>query len=199
MLLFEHSVFLHVPKTGGTWVRTAARAAGLPFEEYRVDDDIHADLSYCPRPDAFKFAFVRHPCDLYASYWRFKIREGWDPRNPFDLDCGSEQFDRFVRNVIEKEPAWCSRMFADYVGPRERAIEFIGRFEHLADDLVLALTSAGELFDEARLRGTPAVNTSRGMTAGSDWSLELIDAVASSERDAFERFGYSASDMWWGR
>jgi hypothetical protein len=198
MLLFERAVFLHVPKTGGTWVRDAVTAAGARFDEFRVDDDVHADLSYCPCPERFKFAFVRHPCDVYGSYWRFKVKEGWDQRNPFDLDCGSDSFATFVRHVLEKEPAWCSRMFADYVGPPERSIEFVGRFERLADDLVHALTEAGEPFDERRLRETPPVNRSRWPGGASAWNADLVEGVRKSEEAAFERFGYSMDD-WAGR
>jgi hypothetical protein len=195
MLLFERAVFLHVPKTGGTWVREAVAAAGARFEEYRVDDDVHADLSYCPCPEKFKFAFVRHPCDMYGSYWRFKMREGWDPRNPFDLECGSDAFPTFVRNVLKKEPGWCTRMFMDYVGPPARSIEFVGHFEHLQDDLVRALMQAGELFDERQLRATPAVNTSRWPGGSNAWTPDLIEGIRQSEAAAFDRFGYS-TDHW---
>jgi len=56
MLILPRSCFLHVPKTGGSWVKAAIAAAGIPFEEFTVEGDVHADLSYCPCPDRFKFA-----------------------------------------------------------------------------------------------------------------------------------------------
>ena len=67
MLIFKDAVFLHVPKTGGTWVKTAVKNAGIEFEEYIVDGDIHGDLSYCPHKDRFIFAFVREPLRLYED------------------------------------------------------------------------------------------------------------------------------------
>jgi hypothetical protein len=200
MLIFRNAVFLHVPKTGGTWVRAAVRASGVAFEEYFVDGDQHGDLSYCPHPDKFKFAFVRHPYTLYRSYWRFKMgRFGnaaqWDPRNPFDADCAACSFEQFVCNVLAKYPGWCSRMFEDYTGVRDHQIEFVGRFESLADDLVSALRLAGEEFDEALIRQTPAANVSSWPAERAAWARPLAEAVEAAEREAFDRFGYSP-DEW---
>jgi Sulfotransferase family len=191
MLILANAVFLHVPKTGGTWVREALHASGAAFDEYFVDGDQHADLSYCPCPDKLKFAFVRHPCGVYASYWRFKMAEGWDLRNPFDAECAATSFPDFVQGVLNKQPGWCSRMFEDYVGPPDRQIEFIGRFERLPDDLVHALRLAGEAFDERALRETPHANVSSWPPRDARWSRSLAEAVRRAERDAFDRFGYS--------
>jgi len=76
MLIFPTAVFLHVPKTGGKWVKAAVANAGLEFTEWNAHGDIHNDLSYCPHRDRFVFAFVREPLSLYQSYWRFKAGAG---------------------------------------------------------------------------------------------------------------------------
>jgi hypothetical protein len=187
MLIFERAIFLHVPKTGGTWVKAAATQANLKFEEYSVDGDIHADLSYCPTRSKFVFAFVREPVSLYRSYWRFKAREGWDDRNPFDVACAAPTLEGFVENVLRLEPAWCSRLFEDYVGPPTAEIDFIGRFESLAADLIRALRRAGESFDERAILDTPPVNASTG---DARFPPELAARVRSSEQRCILRFGY---------
>jgi hypothetical protein len=188
MLIFERAVFLRVPKTGSTWAGNAIRAAGCRVEEYIVDGDFHADLSYCPFRDRFIFGFVRHPLTLYRSYWRFKMANGWDARNPFDASCAADTFPDFVRSVVSQYPGWCSLMFQDYVGPVDDEIDFIGRFETLTDDLIRALRLSGESFDEVAVRSTPPVNVSYGHDVV--WTTELVDAIARSEIDAFNRFGY---------
>jgi hypothetical protein len=191
VLIFRSAVFLHVPKTGGIWVREVVKTLGLQAEPYLVDGDIHGDLSYCPCPTKFTFAFVRHPHDLYRSYWRFKMSEGWDPRNPFDMDCRDDRFDAFVDNVLARYPAWCSSMFEDYVGPPNRPISFIGRFDCLRSDLALALRLAGEPVDDAIVAAEPARNPSVVSADLARWTPDRFKAVAQSERRAFERFGYA--------
>lgn len=193
MLIFDHAVFLDVPNTGGTWVKAAVANARIRFDEYLVDGDIHGDLSYCPYRDRFIFAFVREPLSLYKAYWRLKIKEGWDERRPFDVECAAPTFRAFVENVLRREPAWCTRMFENYVGPPEREISFIGRYESLVDDLVGALQLCGATFDECALRATPPVSVSgvpRELTA---CSVELADRVRLSEQGAIRRFGYDES------
>lgn len=190
MLLLDRAVFLHVPKTGGTWVERALASAGVPFSQYDVDGDRHADLSYLPRQDLPVFAFVRHPLTLHQSYWRFKMGAGWDSRNPFDLDVQTDRFDLFVERTLRTHPGWVSQMYEDYVGRPDHEIAFIGRFEQLADDLVRALTTFDIPFNEAQLRSTPPINVSPGWFAESQWDPGLACAVADSEARAMERFGY---------
>ncbi len=191
MLIFKNAVFLHVPKTGGTWVKAAVSNAGIEFEEYLVDGDIHGDLSYCPFRDRFIFAFVREPLSVYQAYWRFKTMVGWDQRNPFDMDCAAPTFHTFVENVLRLEPAWCSRMFEDYVGRTVAdEISFVGRYEALADDLVRALGMIGASFDEPALRATPPVNMSTVSRELTQWPPELEARVRRSEERALLRFGY---------
>jgi hypothetical protein len=192
VLIFDQAVFLHVPKTGGTWVKAAVTNAGIPCEEYVVDEDIHGDLSYCPHRDRFIFAFVREPLTLYQAYWRFKMTAGWDQRNPFDECCQAPVFTEFVENVLRGEPAWCSRMFEDYVGrTREEEISFVGRFESLADDLVRALRMAAIPFDERAIRSTPPINVSTVSRDLARWTDDLAGRVRQSERRAIERFDYA--------
>ncbi|MGH7319538.1 MAG: hypothetical protein ACRELA_07925 [Candidatus Rokuibacteriota bacterium] len=190
MLILATSCFLHVPKTGGTWVKAAIAAARIPFEEFTIDGDVHADLSYCPRPERFKFAFVRHPVQFYRSYWQFKMGVGWDPRNPLDVDCAAANFHAFVGNVLLKYPGMCAQLFQDYVGPPGRDIEFIGRYERLADDLIAVLKMAGEHVDEDAIRRCPPQNVSNQSLFPAEYTRVLENAVRRSEAAAIERFGY---------
>jgi hypothetical protein len=130
---------------------------------------------------------VREPVSLYRSYWRFKSQAGWDEQNPFDVACAAPTPSGFVENVLRLEPAWCSRLFEDYVGPPAQEIDFIGRFESLGADLIRALTLAGEAVDERAILETPPVNVSTGEVT---FSPELVARVRSSEQRCISRFGY---------
>jgi hypothetical protein len=190
VLILDNAVFLHVPKTGGTWVEHALRAGGVPFTALLHDGDRHGDLSYSPHPERFTFAYVRHPLTLYQSYWRFKAQHGWDAFNPFDVECREDGFEQFVRRVLDLYPGWCSKTFTDYVGPSDQPIAFVGRFESLADDLVAALERSGHAFDEAALRSTAPANVSTTPLACCRWTSGLSAEVADAEAEAMNRFSY---------
>lgn len=104
-LLKNNAVFLHIPKTGGTWVWTVLNALGLV--RARLGHE-HADLMHAAwhdrfcsdakllrqllrkfarsarapvtmPADSFKFCFVREPLKWYESYWRFMQSLEWTP------------------------------------------------------------------------------------------------------------------------
>ncbi len=80
-------------------------------------------------------------------------------------------------------------------------VDFIGKQENLADDLVTALNTAGEFFEEKRIRSTPSSNQSADLpvsgAAGNKygdravWTPKLRQLVYESEKELFEIFGYS--------
>jgi uncharacterized protein Usg len=102
-LLKNGSVFLHVPKAGGTWIKYVLQELDLiqaPLGHMHSDwdrafwhDKLHRDLKvvrYIFRravrsrraqarinPDSFKFCFIREPLGWYESYWRFMQSLDW--------------------------------------------------------------------------------------------------------------------------
>ncbi|HNE29818.1 MAG: sulfotransferase family 2 domain-containing protein [Saprospiraceae bacterium] len=93
ILLKNDAVFLHVPKTGGTYLRRLFVALDLVRFNFSRD---HADMERVINVSGhypgnflrcsmrlgknldrytrhcYKFCFVRHPFDWYESYWRFR-------------------------------------------------------------------------------------------------------------------------------
>jgi len=84
----------------------------------------------------------------------------------------------------------CGQLFQDYVGPPGGEIEFIGRYERLADDLIAAPKTAGERVDEDAIRGCPPQNVSDRRRFPGEYTRDLERAVRESEHQALERFGY---------
>ncbi|MBT3812930.1 MAG: sulfotransferase family 2 domain-containing protein [Gammaproteobacteria bacterium] len=190
MLILPKSCFLHVAKTGGSWVKKAIIASGIEYEDYRVDGNPHVGLSGCPVPDKFKFAFVRHPVDLYRSYWQFKMTHEWDVKNQLDMECKSDDFNDFIRNVLDKYPGCFGDSLIDFVGDRENEIEFVGKYENLVEDLILMLRDAGEVFDEGAIRNLPAYNVSDKTRFPAIYTANLKEEVRRTEINVMQRFGY---------
>ena len=161
-------------------------AAGV---ELRIEARRHAKLGEVERRDRFTFAFVRRPFDWYGSWWGY-VRTGnrhlWAFLSAYPLDKFSVlPFPQFLEACAGWYPGWLSREFEEFVGRPDSQIEFVGRYESLQDDLVRALTLAGQDFDEDALRSVPPINTSFPPPLCSQ---EIKQALIRSERAAYERF-----------
>lgn len=190
MLILPNSCFIHVPKTGGSWVRKAIIASGIACEEYSVNGNCHIGYKDCPCPDKFRFGFVRHPVSICRSYWQFKMGAGWDSSNQMDIDCQSDNFHEFIRKVLDKRPGSYGRSLTDLLGKGKTEIEYIGKYENLVEDLIEALTRAGEAFDERAIRGFPPINVSDKIRFPAELSAELEVEVVTAEIEVIQRFGY---------
>lgn len=190
-LMLPHSVFFHIPKTGGTWVRHAIQNAGIPATELKTGSNLQGD-AHSQRRDVetagkFTFAFVRHPLNWYASFWNHRMMTGWKFQDRIDRYM-SLDFEAFVWNVIRHDPGHLAKRYESYLGRAPGVLGFIGRTEDLASGLVKALRLAGETFNEEKLLGTPRENVSLIRPV---YSSRTRGALLEAERETLERFGYS--------
>jgi hypothetical protein len=190
VLILPRSCLLHVPKTGGSWVKKAILASDIQCEAFSPGGNHHPGLNECPAPDKFKFAFVRHPLRLYRSYWQYKMTYGWDNRSAIDEYCHADNFDAFVTRVITRMPGVYSQSIADFVGTEQQPIDFIGKYESLVEDLIKALTMAGCRFSENAIRALPPINVSNKEAFPAEYSPELEAAVLRTEAGIINRFNY---------
>lgn len=165
----------HIPKCGGKWAKEALRRGlyhpetdygGRPktsgernslglYREHAIPAGIHESekrgrLSVC---------FVRHPVAWYRSFWCFRIKsKSYDKNFPLD-DMMDDNYENFINDVLDAYPnGFVTQLFQNYTGKDLSNINFVGKQEQLADDLVEALTISGQEFDEGRLRRTKMIN-----------------------------------------
>jgi hypothetical protein len=208
----DQMIFYHVPKTGGRWVGKAMLNGGLfakkgtgrffgekegiksgtrPWGLKRQHSTPMAMLDRF-KENRYQFCFVRRPFEWYQSYfcYRWKARK-YNPAFPID-QYWHKDFEDFLLSVLGAYPGgFIQQVYKHFVGPENDWMDFVGRHEHLADDLVIALSRAGCEFDEGKLRSTPPVNTG----AADPWfaekivaSRELVGRVEEAERWVLETF-----------
>jgi len=204
LILNDGTVFLHVPKTGGSFITKALTDLGLvkrEFSKKHADVDRFLNKSIrTKRPAApFIFCFVRNPLKWYESWWKYNNFHrnwpnwgtsassdyGWHPQNILN-GCGDPDFSTFVQKAIKRRPGYVSELYSWYDRPETN---FIGKNENLIDDLVHVLRLRNLDFDEQKLRSMTEV----GASPGSDkinWDPELQHEVKRLEYAAFKRYGY---------
>jgi hypothetical protein len=167
----EHSTFYHLPRTGGTWVRNVLFSGAVvgqvePLIKHFRNRDAFLTRKHIPptvvKPKNFSFAFVRHPLDWYQSIWKYRTRFGeWEAKNNCKLTekCGRNDFREFIDAVIKNYPeGYYTKIVEEFA-----MVDFMGRQESLADDLIKALTMAGEKFDEEVIRNYKRAHVSRNI------------------------------------
>lgn len=214
------AVFLHVPKTGGGWVSKVLNELGLAEAPtaikhadmahhfgrfYRNSPLAHlkavaADVLSPLRSKPFVFCFVRHPVSWYESWFRFMAqpRLDWmtfgraaDPRDwhPTSMlnGTGAADFSDFVLNVIERRPGFVTELFGWYTTPE---IDFIGKQENLAEDLVRVLELMDLKFDKDLVMRAAPFGVGEAPANPIIWRAGLKEEVRALEYAGIVRYGY---------
>ena len=192
-----NALFIHIPKTGGTWVKRVLLESGLECLP-AVGAGSHNLTWRYEHPGTRKFAFVRHPLTWLESAWR-GLHESWPNQQPSPVlfneraftpirlltrTCGELDFGSFVRAVLDREPAFVTRMYEWYIGPcGAPLVEMVGRMESLAEDLSQILASLGF---QGSLPGTNPANVGSGEQP--EWNATYRDMVEHSEVGSIRRF-----------
>lgn len=164
--LLKKSLFIHIPKTGGTFIREHFNEQVDWWSILGVGHGNKADFQ--EYADKFSFTFVRNPEQWLISSWGFTRRileqnntfefqkewgekavnngviwESWRQRiNPVHA-LWHEDFEVFLNRIKNHAPNLidlCYLHFSD-------GVDFVGKTENLTKDLIMALELAGEDMD----------------------------------------------------
>ena len=220
-LLKSGGVFLHIPKTGGSWVQEVLKELGLVRYNIGREHEDMPSIMHFPLANpyeyrrklisrglgwhgdvvrGFKFCFTRNPLTWYESYWKWRAGqwpEGPDYYTDFPVgtiaETGDDNFNTFVRNVIERFPGYVTALYGRYAVPG--LIDFIGKQETLTDDLIAVLTHLNENFDEDRIRNWPRVNASQSKFGKPVWNPSVRDLACKAEYAGILRYGYEVDHL----
>jgi hypothetical protein len=196
-----NAVFIHIPKSGGTYIQNAlhllrlrAPHRALTFENTGSVTFGHLSYSKLLRKgivskeydkSAFKFAFCRNPFDRAVSHY-FYTRGKHPVMLPPDVS-----FLDFTRNLNDDRRLPGRRTIKNSFRPQATWIEgididFIGRFESLNEDLEYVAQEIGIQIDDS-----PRKNKSVHKPYKEYYNDESEDNIRKHYSDDFKRFGYA--------
>jgi hypothetical protein len=181
LIATQHFVFVHMPKTGGEFVRAIIERH---FEVVWRSEEYHAPSfalagHLLDRP---RFAVVRDPWDWHVSMWAYmRIGDGPSPMRAR----AKKGFRPFIKGMRHR--------YVRRFGRMTEGCEIL-RFEHLRDELASFMS---EYVPEERrqalledLHEAPRVNTTDHRPYASYYDEELAALVESNCVPIIERFGY---------
>jgi hypothetical protein len=196
-LVTENTVFLHIPKTGGVFLKFALQLGGIKHWEVGQQHE-HFPLlfKYHDREfykDKLVYTFVRHPIKWYQSRWAFRVKHGWRLGHPLDYSCASNDFNTFLQNVLNFKPdGWCQFLFYEYCKNDPELVDFVGRTENLLDDFFKVMKMANEEVDEDRIRSIPRANDSsmdeKSSGYWAKYTPEMYDKILTVENSVIQEY-----------
>jgi hypothetical protein len=220
MLITKHFLFLHLPRTGGSFLSELCYRS-LP-REWRIPNEIHPHAPYSEVKDRFShlpmICFVRNPWDWYVSWYHHHIEN--PPEGPHTIEnrpmwvtafgLGESDFATVVRSACTGE-SFGNRITSDVMreqgldhysalyrikvgeGIEEGKVE-TGSYENLREDFLSLLdrheVPITEEFRE-RVRSAPPVRATRRRAYREYYDDELRALVGEKARAIIERYGYS--------
>jgi hypothetical protein len=188
MFATPYFVYVHVPKTGGNFVREIAeRHFGIEWTSPRHHE--HYELLPPPYRHLPALAFVRNPWDWYVSYWAFTTRVPGDA----PLHRAAEQgFEAFVSAATQRNVQGNSGFYSVMFWSKTRGVE-IERVEHLRTDLLAffnrhEIPIAGSL--ERDVVDLSPINVTTHDSYQAYYNDETQALVAVECQEIIEKFGY---------
>jgi hypothetical protein len=154
-LELPNSMFFHVGRTAGHWVRYVIKRMDIPTTEVGAFHDWPSRINMTTEQSKkLSFCFIRHPLDWLRSYWMHQMYHGWDDCS-YSRYIKSDNFSEFLANAIEAYPSGpVSIVYAPFLDQ----CSFIGRQESLVNDMVHVLGRARESFVPEILYKTKSKN-----------------------------------------
>lgn len=203
----------HIPRCGGSFVERALDELKIPYVRWleKQPDRLprkHSLLEHYRREPMREVravaCWVREPVAYYKSVWCWLTQAGergrrklltkwsWHP-HASAARLYAPDFGRWVWLVLDREPAWATRIFESYTGPEGGEFcQFVGRCETIAEDLPELLDRVGFVADQQVVQNIPRQNESK--VPKPEIGRWAEDKIRESERVAIRRWYGAEAD-----
>lgn len=202
MIINKNFVFIHIPKTGGTWMRTALRM--LPCFEHEYKD--HRTVIPIGQTHKPVLAAVRNPWDFHVSrYTHFHHnfekqihefdRKNKGPTQVWMTKRFGGSFEQYVRHVFESSNDALSNLYRMIP-----ADTHILQFENgLADGVLQFLNQVkapapAAVENKIRQMANSRFNAHSQHRSGAYYTPELHELILKHEQYVISRWAYSAPE-----
>ena len=188
ILTHSNSRFLHLPKTGGSWIIECMENVGIDFNLIDPEKKCrggHTGYNY-KWQSGFSFSFIRNPFDWYKSLFKFNVGSNRHP------DWEKEDINKFVFETIQA--GYFLAEMARYFFGVNYEISFIGKYENLCEDFIEALDFAIETIPEDKIEkirefSKTVVNGTDGVEC-EEYSSRTENMIYAVDSYIFRRFKY---------
>ena len=129
-----NTVFIHIPKTGGTSIRKS-----LPLNVKVVGHNIRSETFqlYRKKQDDFVFAFFRDPLTRFISAFNYLQNGGRNQHDKMDAYISGAKtlsIEEFAEKLLLPASMWQIHLLPQTFWIQHAQLDFIGRYEHLEED-----------------------------------------------------------------
>jgi len=183
MIKINKGIFLHIPKTGGTWLSNYFRESGMIIEQSELAH-INGSQIDVPNRTEVVFCFVRHPLTWLRSWWQCKQKIVKDRRGgPIDkiVDLPFKEFvDRFISDM----PGHITGYFDGFTNYSH----FVGKQESLREDLIAFFKSANIKYNISLLYNKKNENV---IPSTAKYTVEQSLKIMEMEKGMVNRYEYN--------
>lgn len=180
----KNATFLHIPKTGGTWIRNYFKESNVHYEEL---GRTHSHCGELKETKDLIFCFIRHPLTWYRSYWECKQhipdRGGGYLDEIVDLS-----FHEFIKDILQTQPGYLTGFYKGYT----ECCRFIGKQESLKKDLNSLLKYLRIPYNKSYLCERKKENV---VPSDQRYTKELAFAIMKAEKEIIENYNYNYIPM----
>lgn len=186
-------VFLHCPKTGGTFIRELVKRLDITSISRQP---IHGDLELARQrygKQVQAFTILRHPAEWLRSYWADRMKGSWAGELPIAHECADLNFNGFASKVVTKFPGFVTELFTRYAGkPGDSQPVWVYPYPQVFQSLLESLIRAGASaqFDLSKLPGMDLHNTAPSWLLNQAcYNSDTYARLCVVEREIIARYG----------